>query len=509
MHTGPHPEERAERASRRTHNAQAAALSLIALAALTACTVGPDFVRPDPPAVTAYTSEQTPTTLAAGSDEAAQRLTLGQAIEAAWWELFGSAKLNELISQALAGNQNLAAAEATLARARADVDVTRGGLFPQIDFGADISRRKSGIAKVVNSYSLGLTASYAVDLFGQVSRRVEQQRAVYDVQNYQLAAVYLALTGDVASQVIAIAAIRLQIATTEDIIADDERNLQLVRTMLAEGKAAELDVLTAETQLANDRAQLPSLRQQLSVAQHALSTLTGRFAAEGTPPDIDLAELTLPAGLPVTLPSELVRQRPDILAAEAGVHVANAAIGVATADMYPSISISGSLAQQAATFGTLFGAASTFWSIAGGLAAPIFHGGALEAQRQSALAGFRASAAIYKQTVLEAFQQVADVLDALRHDADLVAAQRTAFDVAGRALALQRQSYAEGKSDVLQLLDSQRQYQQARLGLARAQAQRFQDTIQLFVAMGGGWWNARGLGAQRLVTPVAASSGQR
>ena len=253
------------------------------------------------------------------------------------------------------------------------------------------------------------------------------------------------------------------------------------------GKSARTDVLSAETQLANDRALLPPLRQQLSAARHALSILVGQFPAAWSAPDFDLAELTLPADLPVTLPSELVRKRPDIMAAEAQLHAASAAIGVATAAMYPAITLSASLGQAAMTPSAVFAGANTAWSIASDVATPIFEGGALTAQRRAAVDAFRGTLATYQQTVLQAFAQVADTLDALAHDADLVADERRALDDATASLELQQLSYREGKSDLLQLLDSQRLLQQARLGYVHAQTRRFQDTTQLFVAMGGGW----------------------
>jgi NodT family efflux transporter outer membrane factor (OMF) lipoprotein len=341
---------------------------------------------------------------------------------------------------------------------------------------------------VFNLFSLGPTVSYAPDVFGGTRRQVEQAGALAESQGEQLAAAYLALTGNVVSQAIDIAGIRLQIAATEAIVADDEQNLGLVRTRFDAGKAAESDVLIAESQLANDRTQLPPLWQQLSAARHALSVLLGRFPAEWSPTDFELADLRLPGELPLTLPSELVHQRPDILAAEASLHATSAAIGVATAQMYPSITLSASVGQEALSAGTLFTTSSTIWSLASGLTAPIFHGGALRAARRAAIDAYEASFATYRQTVLQAFAQVADVLDALAHDADLVAEQRHALDVADRSQALQRLSYREGKFDLLNLLAAERLYQEARLGYARAETQRFEDTTQLFVAMGGAWW---------------------
>ena len=199
----------------------------------------------------------------------------------------------------------------------------------------------------------------------------------------------------------------------------------------------------------------------------------------------------MPADLPVSLPSELVHQRPDILAAEAQLHADSAAIGIAESQMYPSITLSGSAAFQSIAANTLFSGSSLFWSLASGLTAPLFHGGALEAQKEQAVDAFKASAATYKQTVLQAFGQVADTLRAMKHDADLLDAQKKALDTAKASLALQRLSYAAGKSEVLQLLNAERSYQQARLGYVRAQGQRYQDTAQLFLAMGGGWWEIK------------------
>jgi NodT family efflux transporter outer membrane factor (OMF) lipoprotein len=462
---------------------------------LSGCAVGPDFVPPASPEVRTYTSSATPETLAPGFGETEQHVGIGQAISAQWWELFRSPQLNEAVRQAIADNQTLAAAKATLAQAQEALAQARAAFYPQVNASASVTRQQTSSSRsevrqtsVFNLFSLGPSVSYSPDVFGGTRRYVEQEAALAESQDYQLAAAYLTLTGNVVSQAINIAGTRLQIEAAEKIVSDDENNLSLVRTKFDAGKAAQTDVLTAETQLATDRAQLPPLRQQLSTARHALSVLLGKFPAEWSPPDFDLAELTLPGDLPVSLPSEVVHQRPDILAAEAQLHAASAAIGVATAQLYPSITLSASAGQQALTADALFESSSTIWSLGSGLTAPIFQGGALEAQKRGAIDAFRSSLATYRQTVLQAFGQVADTLEALGHDADLVADQRQALDVATASLALQRLSYAAGKSDFLQLLVSERLDQQARLGYASAQAQRYQDTTQLFVAMGGGWW---------------------
>jgi len=236
---------------------------------------------------------------------------------------------------------------------------------------------------------------------------------------------------------------------------------------------------------------LPALRQQLAAARDALVVLTGRAPASWSPPEFALGEFKLPGELPLSLPSALARQRPDILAAEARLHADSAAIGVATANLYPNFVLSAALSQQSTDSGALLRSANSVWSLAGKLTAPLFHGGTLRAQRRAAIETYKASLATYEQTVLQGLQQVADTLQLLEHDADLVDSQRQLLDSASAALALQRESYAAGKSDVLQLISAERAYQQARLGLVRAEAQRLQDTAQLFVALGGGWWDAK------------------
>ena len=495
---------------------QGVRLSVVtAVSVLSACAVGPNFHRPAPPPVAGYTATATPATLAPGGNEPEQRTVIGQTIEAEWWELFRSPPITDAVQLAIAGNQTLAAAEATLGEAEEAVVEARAAFFPQIDFLASVTRQnrnsspsRGEASSTFNLYSLGPTVSYSPDVFGGTRRHVEQEAALAENQGEQLAAAYLTLTGNIVSQAIAIAGTRLEIAAVEGIVADDTKNLDLVQTKLEAGKAAETDVLTAESQLANDRTQLPPLRQQLSAARHAFSVLVGQFPADWTPPDFDLADLSLPGDLPLTLPSELVHQRPDILAAEASLHAASAAIGVATAAMYPSITLSASVGQEALSTATLFTTSSTIWSLASGLTAPIFHGGALRAQRRGAIHAYEAALATYRQTVLQAFAQVADVLEALAHDADLVAGQREALDVADRSRALQRLSYGEGKSDLLLLLDAERLYQQAKLGYARAEAQRYQDTTQLFVAMGSGWWDRFSVpdGAQRPADDVGGAA---
>lgn len=464
--------------------------SLVLALALGACAVGPDFIPPAPPETTGYTMTEMTKAFTAGGNETTQTLNVGQAVSSEWWNLFHSPQLDEVVKQALANNQSLAAAKATLSGTQEAVKEAEGGLYPQIDANAKFQRDKliAGVP-ASNLYTVGSTASYSPDVFGGTRRTIERQEALAENQLYQLGAAYLTLTGNVVTQSLNLASLKAQLAASNDIVAEDTKNLKLVQESMSGGKAAQSDVLTAESQLANDRTQLAPIKQQISVASHALSVLVGKFPGKWAPPKFDMAQLKLPADLPVSLPSELAHQRPDILAAEAQLHADSAAIGIATAQMYPSITLSGSAMFQFIATDSLFSGSSLFWSLASGLTAPIFHGGALEAQKEQAVDTFKASAATYQQTVLQAFGQVADTLRALEHDAELIKVQKQALDTSSAAVKLQRISYSSGKSDVLQLVNAERDYQQARLGYVKAEGQRYQDTAQLFLAMGGGWWS--------------------
>jgi NodT family efflux transporter outer membrane factor (OMF) lipoprotein len=487
---------------------------LAGVSLLASCTVGPDFERPAPPETKGYTEEKEglPPMQVADSKEKAQRLLLGQDIPGEWWHLFRSERLNDVLKQAITGNQNLAAATFTLAQARQGISQAAGALYPQVDLQGGYSREKlsnavfgvPGQLPAFNLYSIGPTVSYALDPFGGNRRRVEQQEALTDFSDYQLDAAYLTLTGNATIQAINIASARAQIAAYNTIIADDERNLRLVRTELQAGEATQIDVQLAQSQLENDRTALPPLLQQLSVARHALSVLVGQLPASWVPPDFELTEFTLPEALPVTLPSALVRRRPDILASESQLHAASAAIGVATAQLYPNINLTATFTYESNHIGELL--AGPAYSLGAQLLAPIFHGGALSAQKQAAVEAFNAALANYRQTVLTGFGQVADTLEALQHDHEEVEAQRRALESSEANLKLTQTTYSFGNVGILQVLDAQRLAEQARLGYVRAQAQRYLDTVQLFTALGGGWWEWRGAPAQAAITPVKATA---
>jgi NodT family efflux transporter outer membrane factor (OMF) lipoprotein len=479
----------------------AGSLAALAGAALlvAGCKQGPNFFSPAAPEEKAYTTPDDPVP---PPDEpgvktrAAQRVAIGAKVKDDWWTLFHSSQLERVMREALAGSPTIAQATATLAQGRELVLAAYGGLLPQVDLGAQaggqaVNVEISGVNRPPISVGLlgvGPTVSYATDVFGGIQRQVEAQSAQADVSDYQLAADYLALSGNITTQAITIAGLREQIKTVGEILTEDQRNLDLVKTAQSGGTATMVDVTTAETQLANDRTLLPPLRQQLSVARDALTVYVGKTPADWSPPDFELGRLTLPAVVPVSLPSDLVRQRPDILAAEAQLHVAAAQLGVATANLYPKFNLTATFAQTATDPGNFFGPYSA-WSAFATMSAPIFHGGTLTAQQRAAKDALDASWAAYRGTVIQAFGQVADQLQALAHDDEAVKSQLAAVAVAEQALKLARLSYQAGNSTLLQLLDPERQREQAVLGLVRAQTQRLIDTTQLLVALGSGWWN--------------------
>lgn len=483
---------------------RSAALALAAAALLGGCAVGPSFHHPGAPVTPAYRSsgESRPVGTAAAAAQRrapaagpyAQQILLGARATADWWTLFRSPQLDALMRRALADNRDIAAAKATLAQAQELVAAQTGQLFPQVGLQASTGRQKYGkqfLGSLVPSVppftyeSFGAGVSYTLDYDGAIARSVEEQKALEQYERSELDAARLTLTGDVASEAVIIAAARGEIRAAAELLSEDRDNLSLVQTAFANGSVSRLDVLTAQSQLASDQTLLPPLYQQLAVARHALAVLLGHPPAEWSQPDLELSELRLPRRLPVSVPSQLVRRRPDILAAEAQLHAATAAVGVATANLYPQIALTATLGQQALTPSNLFNASASAWSLIAGLTQPLFDGGTLRAERRATLDALQASAARYQQVVLDSFGQVADLLDALDHDAQLVAAQANARDTSQASLELARKSYQEGNSGILQVLDAQRERQRAELGFLEAQSRQYLDTVQLLLAVGG------------------------
>ena len=472
-----------------THHSMKLLTSLILTALLSACTVGPNFVAPQSPSTKSFTREGDQ--LSTDS----QHVVTGKQVESNWWSVFQSQQLNDVMQQALAGNHNLASMQATLSEAQAQVDAASGALDPQVSLGASAGRQKYGKSLFGPSdfhispftyYSVGPQVSYLLDFAGGKRRSIEQQKALAQYQMYETDAAKLSLTGNVVSQVMGITSAKVQISVIEQIIADDQKNIALIQTAKLIGSATQPDVLSAQSQLAADQALLPPLQQQLSAATHALAVLVGQAPADWHEPNFTFTEFHLPAELPLSLPSELVRNRPDIMAAESQLHAASAAIGVATANIYPSLTLSANMTQQALTPAKLFDISSNAWALAGGLSAPLFNGGTLQAQKHAAEDAYQGALANYQQVVLQSFGQVADVLKALEHDDQQINAQQHALDTAQSTLKLVQTSYQLGNIGVPQVLDAQRQYHQATLSMVRAKVQQYQDTALLYLALGGG-----------------------
>jgi NodT family efflux transporter outer membrane factor (OMF) lipoprotein len=463
---------------------------LCVLASLSACSVGPDFKRPEPPAAERYTSDTPSVEI---SSAATQHLVFGKEIEGDWWSLFGSEMIDGVVKQALDHNRTLEAAAQTLAESH-ELALAQAGLrYPQVGLTAGVGRQQYGAEFFGGSFSfppftylaVGPTVNYTLDYTGGIARSVEQLQAQAEASHQQLNAAFLSVSGQAVMQAITIASLRAQIATVETILDQDRDNLRLVRSAFEAGSVARIDVVSAESQIASDSALLPPLRQELAKAHHALSLVLGRSPEKELPADLDLAQIVLPLEIPVSLPSDLAHHRPDILAAEARLHAATSAVGIAESNFYPKIQLTGTVGPQAVTSGGLFDRSSIAWSLISGLTMPLFDGGTLHAQKRAAVDAVRASAASYQETVLEAFTQVADLLDALAHDAEQLDAQDQAQKAAEANLSLTRSAYQEGNVGILQVLDAQRSYQQARLGFVQTMAQRYLDTVQLFLALGG------------------------
>jgi NodT family efflux transporter outer membrane factor (OMF) lipoprotein len=470
-------------------------ISIAAASALASCAVGPNFHQPKPPDTSSYLHPTSDTAPVQAQAQDVQNVSPGADLAGEWWQLFHSPQLNEVVRTSIAASPTLVAANATLAQAREEVAVARGAFLPSVSGAAGAQRsgtgavRAPGAGATANLYSIGLSTSYSPDIFGGTRRAVEQQQALADFQRNQLAAAYLTLTGSVVNEVLIIASTRLQITTTEELIASDRKNLALTQREFDVGIVPRSDVLTADSQLAADLTQLPSLHKQLDQAYDELAVLAGRTPSDWQVQPFDIEQFTLPRDIPLSLPARLVRQRPDVLAAETQLHAASAAIGVAVAEEFPNISLSASITREALQAADLFHQFDTLWGVGGSLTQPIFKGGALRAQVRAARDAFKAEAATYQAVVLEALGQVADDLWALQYDAQILTVDRHSMDVALEALKLQQQSYSVGTTTVLNLIAAERTYAQARLSYVSARVQQFTDSASLLTALGGGWWN--------------------
>jgi len=473
--------------------------ALIAILTLAGCMVGPDFKRPPAPDATGYAPgplpQQTVATNTPGGN--AQQFVRDQDIPGQWWILFHSEPLNRLIEQALRANPDLDAAQAALREAKENVAAGEGSLFPKASLSLQAERTAingvtSGQPKLqttLNVVTPTLSISYAPDVFGGTRRQIESLAAQADYQRFELEATYLSLTSNVVVAAMQEASLRGQIAATEDIIKAQSDQLNVVRQRFTLGGGSRADVLTQDAALAQTKASLPPLQKQLAQTRDQLTALAGRLPSEEISETFDLASLQLPLELPVSLPSRLVEQRPDIRAAEAQLATASANIGVAVANQLPQFLISPSVGTVATGFATMFAPGSGVWALAGSVSQTVFDAGTLLHRKRAAVAAYDQAAAQYRSTVIKACQNVADTLRALQSDADALAAQSAAERSAFASLDLVRQQYGLGAIDYLTLLNAQRTWQQARISLVQAEATRYSDTAALFQALGGGWWH--------------------
>lgn len=476
--------------------ALAGALALI----LAGCAVGPNYTRPNAPAVDRYTAQplpaQTVSTDTAGGD--AQRFLEGTNVPQRWWTTFGNEELDRRVQQALRASPTIASAQAALREAQENAKAARGSFFPSLDASAGATRQKSSGAQFgsagagfgsspFNVYNAGVSVGYVFDIFGGVRRGVEAQSALADAQHAQLDATYLILATNVVTASLQEASLREQVRATEEIADSLKKELDIAQKQQQIGAKSLSDTLAVESQLASTEATLPPLRKQLAVTQDQLATYLGVTPAQLQLQPIELANVTLPQDIPVSLPSSIVEQRPDIRAASAQLHAATAQVGVATANMLPQLTLSGSLGSQALHSGDLFSSGTTAWSLGLSLLQPIFHGGELLHRKRAAQAGMDRAVADWQQTVLTAFQNVADALQALDLDAQGLDAQNTAERAASKRLDLTRTQYQVGAVDYLTLLDAERQHQQSRIALIQSRAARLADTAALYAALGGGW----------------------
>lgn len=474
---------------------------------LLGCAVGPDFQPVSEPARSGYTAEALPpqTASAEAPGGAAQTFVPGADIPARWWDVFHCEPLDRLIEQALRANPTLPAAEAALRVAQENALAQRGAYWPQVSANLSSTRQKSpdilspAVASGESLYTLHtaqLNISYTADVFGLNRRQAEALEAQVDSQRFQLEAAQLSLTSNVVATVIQIASLRGQIDATQSTLQILGDQLVILRRQLELGAIPEVNVIAQEGTLAQARAVLPGLMKQLAQQQDLLAALTGRTPAETQALQIGLEDLHLPQEVPLGLPSALAQHRPDIRSAEAQLRAASAQVGVAVANMYPQITLNAGLGSSATRVADLFTGGTGLWSIAGAIAQPLFQGGTLLHRKRSAEATYEQALHQYRNTVLAAFQNVADALHAIRFDAEGLAQAAIVERRAHDTLTIAQRQVELGDTSYLALLNAQQTYQQARLNTVQAQAARLSDTAALFQALGGGWWNDRRASAQ-------------
>lgn len=456
------------------------------------CTVGPDFRTPDPPAVAAYVPGPPPA--AAGMPA----LAAGGELPAEWWTIFGSRDVDALVRRALEGSPTLEIAAARLKQAQ-ELHVAREGAvrYPQVDATAGAQRQRIDPATVgfpeapnpgpFNVFSLGGNVSYNFDLFGGGRRELEALAAEVDYQGFELEAARLALAGNAVVTAIRQAALAAQIEVASSILDAQRRQLSIVVQRHADGGVAQMDVQSQKALVAQTQATLPPLRAQWAQAGHQLAILLGEAPAQAELPALQLSQLRLPAELPLLLPSELVRRRPDIRASEALLHKASANLGMATADLYPKLVISGGFSSSQLNIGDVLGNGINLWNIGAGLLQPLFRGDELQARQRAASAAYDQAAAGYRLAVLTGLQNVADVLRALEADSLAVVARTEQATRAAEVYRIAIARFDAGGISQLVVLDAERTRLQAEIERLQALADQFADVAMLCSALGGGW----------------------
>jgi NodT family efflux transporter outer membrane factor (OMF) lipoprotein len=486
-----------------------------ALILLAGCAVGPDFKTPEPPAVTSYTRDQLPVQTASAPAEhgAAQRFVSDLDIPGDWWHVFHSEPLSKLVRDSLAANPNLTAAQAALRVAHENTLAQRGFYYPSVNAELNASRNLTPTEALSPAgptgnpyYSLitpQLNVSFVPDVWGANRRAVESLAAQEQSQRFQLEATYLTLTSNVVTGAVQEASLRGQIVATQDTIKVETSLLGILNRQLNLGQAAGADVAAQQAALAQAQLLLPPLQKQLDQQRDALTALAGRYPSEEIEATFDLQGLALATDLPLSIPSKLVSQRPDVRQAEENLHAASAQIGQAIAARIPQITLTADIGNGASAANNLFTPGTNFWTIAAGVTGPLFDGFTLLHKQRAAQAAFNQAAAQYKATVISAFQNVADTLRALQSDADALKAASALEAAAKRSLDIVQRQLQLGQVAYPLLLNAQNTYQQARLSLVQAEASRLADTAALFQALGGGWWNRD----QQLLADRARSPG--
>ena len=481
-------------------------MACIACAALASCTVGPDFQRPQPPSSEGYSAE--PLAIQQSSDVSAggsnQRLVPDLDIPAQWWTLFGSEPLTALIEEALKSNADLQSAQAALRVAQENARAQKGGYYPSVSAAVSASRNKTATGSLSAAsasgnpsytlYSTQVDVLYAPDIFGAISRSVESLEAQSEVRRFELEDTYLALSANLATAVIQEASLRGQIQAMAEILSIENELLGVLQRQNNLGQIAMADVVAQEATVAQTMQTLPGLEKQLAQQRNLLAALAGRLPAEVPAHRFQLSELHLPGELPVSLPARLVEQRPDVRAAEAALHAASAQVGVAIANRLPNFNLTATAGAAGSDLAAMFTPGGVFWNLIAGLTQPIFQGGTLLHRQKAAEAAYDQASAQYRATVITAFQNVADALHALASDAQAMNAAVAALRAAERSLDIVRRQLQIGQINYTALLAIEQLYQQARLNVVQAQSNRLSDSVVLFRALGGGWWNRANVG---------------